>query len=690
MILKYEIFWAVWFLCGFSQAYADTPDLEVRVFGWVLEKGTRKPLGAVSVSMQVQGYTYHAVSQDNGAFVINLPEGHVSVECVLPGYETLHVRWENQKTGTYTYQMHMQTAEAEQYVVQSVGRRTQPFIQPFSLRNDEITRVAGTQGDPFKVINTMPGVVQMMSLLPYAMVRGTSPDSTGFFLDSVRIPQLFHMFAGPSVVHPQFIDKVEYFPGHYPVQYGGYLGGVVGGVSKKMLEDTPVVDVDADMTKAGFFVGSRIPGVSSYGSVAARYGYPKAVLALTGSDVSASFWDYQARVDVGKERRLKLFVFGSSDELATSGMGFSDWNIRSSFHRVQLSYQHGNETLYGLYDVVWGVDALSSSSSGMQVQSTLLEPHVRWYWNPLKNVQVRAGIRMSNTFYQQSDVGNMFRAPLRVHVMGAYVESQYAVAQRLFWMPGVRTDAYVSRSSVHYVADPKMHMRLKLGHFYDGEAWLKAGVSYVHQPARFTVPVVGVQEFVLQQGMSRSLQYSAGFEWPLSWGLRLDIQVYQWKAKPLLLDVQETDALETLLTPASIENTQGRSKGLEACLKRDWNTWLYGWLAYTWSVSERMQEGSWRLFAYDRRHVLKGVAGVRLPQKWDVAVTAQYQTRSPSSSGSYRVDVRVDKQWLFQSWRMDVYLDVMNVTYASEDFSLVQGRTPNRYVLPSVGLRVLL
>ena len=68
----------------------------------------------------------------------------------------------------------------------------------------------GTRGDPFRVITSMPGVSQLSGLLPYVVVRGAAPGNTGYYLDGTRVPILFHVALGPSVIHPYFIDAVDW------------------------------------------------------------------------------------------------------------------------------------------------------------------------------------------------------------------------------------------------------------------------------------------------------------------------------------------------------------------------------------------------------------------------------------------------------------------------------------------------
>src|SRR3954462_7732039 len=84
-------------------------------------------------------------------------------------------------------------------------------------------------GDPYRAVQALPGVSSIASLLPFPIVRGNSPAATEAALDGVPIPLLYHLGAGPSVVHPELIDEIDFYPGGAPSPYGGYTGGIIDG-----------------------------------------------------------------------------------------------------------------------------------------------------------------------------------------------------------------------------------------------------------------------------------------------------------------------------------------------------------------------------------------------------------------------------------------------------------------------------
>ncbi|MBL8742378.1 MAG: Plug domain-containing protein, partial [Myxococcales bacterium] len=80
----------------------------------------------------------------------------------------------------------------------------------------EVRSIPGTFGDPFRVVESIPGVVPLVSGVPYYYVRGAPPGTVSYTLDGIRVPLLFHLGLGPSVVHPALIDSVEVVPGPTP------------------------------------------------------------------------------------------------------------------------------------------------------------------------------------------------------------------------------------------------------------------------------------------------------------------------------------------------------------------------------------------------------------------------------------------------------------------------------------------
>ena len=119
-----------------------------------------------------------------------------------------------------------QKAAEPTYEIVVVGERA-PIRH--ELARTEISRIPGAFGDAFRAIEALPGVVPIVSGLPYFYVRGAPPGNVGYFFDGIPVPFLYHFAAGPSVFHPAFVDRVDLYPGAYPVRYGRFAGAIVAG-----------------------------------------------------------------------------------------------------------------------------------------------------------------------------------------------------------------------------------------------------------------------------------------------------------------------------------------------------------------------------------------------------------------------------------------------------------------------------
>ena len=179
----------------------------------------------------------------------------------------------------------------------------------------------GTFGDPFRVIQTLPGVASVVSLLPFPIVRGASPSSTGFLLDGTRVPLLFHLLSGPER-HPPRVHRRD------PVLPRRRARAVRRlhrrhrrrPHARARARTSTCVDFDANLLQAGGFVREPVTPLGATVTAAGRYGYPGFLLGLATNQVSLSYWDYQLRLDGGTARNgWTVFVFGARDELDTAG-----------------------------------------------------------------------------------------------------------------------------------------------------------------------------------------------------------------------------------------------------------------------------------------------------------------------------------------------------------------------------------
>ncbi len=149
--------------------------------------------------------------------------------------------------------------------------------------------------------------------------------------------------------------------------------------------------------------------------------------------------------------------------------------------------------------------------------------------------------------------------------------------------------------------------------------------------------------------------------------------------------------------PAS-PDSRGRSYGLELLFQQRLFKGFYGIAAYTlgWSEFTSPAAGSGYFpSAWEARHIVSLTGGKQLGKNWEIGVKWRYQSPLPETpfsddsglvlnwdrrgaglrdfsrinsrrgSSFNRIDLRVDKQWFFEKWSINLYLDVQNVLGSS-------------------------
>ena len=75
-------------------------------------------------------------------------------------------------------------------------------VTRYELSQPELTIVPGTFGDPLRVIQNLPGVARTPFGLGALVIRGSSPNDSGVYVEGHRIPILYHFLVGPCVLTP--------------------------------------------------------------------------------------------------------------------------------------------------------------------------------------------------------------------------------------------------------------------------------------------------------------------------------------------------------------------------------------------------------------------------------------------------------------------------------------------------------
>lgn len=699
----------------------------------MLARGTRQPLpGALVQVGRGQGASTSAETGTRGEFVVIVSPGQHQLRVQCPGFAPL-TRDVTVLADTADLVLRLDprtTGERYETVVTA-----EPTAEPtVPIKKDELVRTAGSLGDPFRVIESLPGVAQATWPLPFYAIRGANPGNTGFFIDGVRAPALFHFALGPSVIHPFFIEEMQFYPGGYPVAYGRYVSGVVAANTATPPADRLHVSADLRLFDAGGIVASPFDGGKGTVAIAGRYSYTGLLLSAFSNAYAVDYWDYQVRIEHrAGPGKLTLFAFGSGDNLEQKNPDVTDFGFvgqpnlmrpglaKLSFHRGQLRWDgqvaSGRltaATVVGLDDSTVSLTSLFSLPVGSRMYT--VAPRVSERWTPAPWLDLDIGADAEFQHFRPVSLANLaglddyepdlFHAR-NAFLGGAYVGLGMRAGGRLVVSPGLRYDGYREEGVWRFAPSPRLLVRYRIG----PRDWLKATAGQFSQLPNLPVGVPGFESFGLASyGLQRSRQASVGIESALEDRIGIDLNV---DTSLFYQRLHLTDLKNTLIPdPQSqdlLQARQGESYGLEVMIRRPMRHRLYGWLAYTLSRSLRLVDGIISPSDWDQRHIVNLVVGYRLPRNYSASVRFHYNSGRPYPLYSERetdveryirlpafpqLDLRADKRFIFDTFVLDAYIELVNSTLSREVFDVKRQQSGTlkenayRLVLPSAGVHV--
>ncbi|MDH5494018.1 MAG: TonB-dependent receptor, partial [Myxococcales bacterium] len=590
-----------------------------------------------------------------------------------------------------------------------------PPGQPIRLSLRELRELPGSFGEPYRAIDSLPGVVPIVSGVPYVYVRGAPPSGTLYVYDEIPLPALFHLALGPSVIHPAMIGDVDLFSGVPPARYGRFIGGAVVGEGPERARPERISG-EVELRAVDLSAMLRAPAGEGSLAVAGRYGYPGLLLSIFSPEVSLAYWDYQLRFDqpIGRADRFELVWLGSYDAIRTKDGGDSsnEDDLELQFHRLEARFiRRRAETEFGAAlrlgferSVLGGALRVTSARVGSRA----------WLRTRLGGVRLHAGLdsigvagSLEAERVDEGEGGEMGPVQDDPLVAGAaarsksglFAELAFEASSAIRFELGLRADLWLRGHQAEFAIDPRARMIWALRPGLE----LQAAAGLLHQPAVFFIPLPGLADIAIERGLQTAAQTELTTRVELGGGLELETQLFYHHYRNLLF----LDLFASTRVPCGDlecdrvqlpDRVPGHSYGLELFLRRDPSERLSGWISYTLSRStvEIGPIGFGPLPprsieytpSYDVRHVLNVVASYN--PFGGLRIGLRVHARSGRSEGSFylnsepfglarheqrlpwfvRIDARIGYRWR-KSWGgLLVALDWMNVMMAEEPIGI--------------------
>ncbi len=644
----------------------DAGVLMATLRGQVMTKGTREevPLALVGLA---DGGVETVEADGEGRFVLELPPGEHRISVAASGHRP-RVFKEKLKAGEelkVIYRIDRLYARPYETIVRGQADRAE--VARHSLSGAEIHEVAGTAGDPLRVIMLLPGVVTPMSGLAYPVVRGATPAATGLYLDGVRVPQLYHLMAGASVVHHDFIESIDFYPANAPTRFGRVSGGVISANVAKARDDRIHFNVEPTIASTRAFIEVPIKETGTNITAAGYVNYAAWMLALLGA--AGAFgdniqpvlesWDYQARIEqkVGPGN-IRLLAFGSSDLTGVRNTNPSQPSafLTSRFHRVDLRAQFplGPGVIEAGTNVGWETLGIYGEQDGERVGAFLMNRFV-WAGRAMyrmefgKHFQARVGLdfeRQSSgveTTTGLSAGADELRQPDVLGVFtGSFIEAGY-FSDFIDVVTGVRLDTWYLQGGFTLVsAEPRLDVRARPHE----RLLVRGGFGLAHQAPMLLISLPISDVAAIRQGLHQVGQFSVGAQVRLPFDLDLSADVFLNH----MFQVRERSMAEFITGVQTLDDRYhgsrwGRSYGLELMLRLPAKGRLFGWLSYSLMRSERVrhfavfnadqsevsEQTALVPFVFDQTHSLNATVGYQLPLGFKVGATVHFNTGRPES-----------------------------------------------------------
>jgi len=719
----------------------------------VKEKGTGKVLEGATVAW-VQAGAFD-IASDKGEVVFAGATFPLTIKIANPGYKLFE---QDYAASVSKIEAFVDPLRVEAEAVEVVADRIVEKGSKITLQAEELRRVPGSNGDPIRAIQSLPGIVAPGRGRGDLYVRGSSGGQNLFWANRLPLGYINH-FGFESTVNPDLIGDFNIFLGGFPVEYSDVLGGVVDIKLRPPRNDRYYRKVRVGINESAFRIEGPIGQSNGSDSffLAARRSYLDVV--LTPDRINKL-----ARLDAEKDNTLVTIPryydtqFNWRHELTNGSLDVYYFNAKDSLAlnlnavektdpalKGQLSTAIGFFTTGMTLRQAWGdkwdtIVALSTEKSLLDVQigrdlitqepffakgdfrANRFQPEAHWKMHDYDELTLGSEFTYATYPVNSYSAGQPDReevdrsltlrekyrvdSTLRLGSYAPYVKYRRRVGDQLTTTLGARYSRYKGTGDLDMSGTaPRVAVEYRLN-----ERTLLTGTwGKFYQPPEVSqlIPGLSNPELTLTQAEHRivGVQYKLDDLWSMQ------LETYHKPMRNLVIEVKNANP------PNKYQNLgSGKAWGVDLLVKRAYSERKFGWLSYSYGDSRRQVSGSSAQdseykFIGDQPHTLTLLWSQPMKggwQQWDWGVKVAWHTGQtftpitgrtalcPSGGGYqkcaiqttlegqagafwsptyaarnsgrfpnyFKADVRLDREIRFNTWKLNVYFDLQNVTFS--------------------------
>ena len=707
-----------------SSVFASSPQSSpqkrlVTIKGRVVDARTGEPIAKVKVIANAVDQS--TTTDDSGAFTLeNLPVGQLDLYITTVNYglvkKTITLREENSE---FTIALNEDAAALTESVTINAGPFETSHTNAASektLNKRELHALSSILlSDPLRAAQALPGVTTNDDFRSEFAVRGAGFDRVGLYVDGVLTDNFVHTVNGGyadtgslSVINADTVENVSLMSGAFPVKYGDRTGGILDIETRDGNRVEPAGRFAVSLSGlSGVVDGPFAKGRGSY-LVAGRKSYVGYVLRrineenqFTNNPPILGFADLQgkalynlnARHQVGFSLIFGTFNFDRNRDRELLGpdtlfrgtsrnlLFNAHWThtpdsrifwqtrffgLRTNFvntNNKDLKLLDGNRTQYGVRsDVNFAARGGHRIETGVYVRS-LKEKSVSEFFNFLTG-RFDEFIQLNHqgteeSFYAQ-DTWSSERLGLSL-TGGGRVEHSSSTGETLF----------SPRGALGWSIGNDWRVRAAAGRYYQFP-------EFAQMFGRLRNPNLRAEQ---------STHYNASVERRFGDRTRVLVEVYDREDDKLFFSLFEPRLVGNSVTfnQFPFQNSLGgHARGVEFTLQRRSANKFTGWLSYAYSRTKLTDSQTALTFVSDtdQRHTTNLYGSYRFNETWNLSSAWRYGSGQPIP-GFYRrvgavfflsnerntarlpyysrVDVRVNKAFLFKKWKLTLNGELINV-----------------------------
>ncbi len=684
------------------------------ISGEVRDAVTKQPLPGANII--IEGTSIGAACDENGYYSIkNVIPGKYNLKASMIGYEAsayTDVTINPNRNHSVNFELRSVTMEMEEVQV-TADYFSKPAENPVSFRTispEEIRRSPGSAEDIFRVMQSLPGVATAGARSAQLIVRGGSPDENLTLLDGIEVYNPIH-FARTgesmgiiSIVNPTLLQKVDFLTGGFPVRYGDKMSSVFDMSLREGNKE--IFNTDANLNIAGFGVMLDGPLIENSNMVfSLRRGFFDLITSTMNRPAAPSYYDAVGKItyDLNNKNRISLVGFYYLDQIERTGSTKEEnvnWNRYDNLTRDDYGAALGINWRSLISEKAFSLVTASYTSNGWNtLQGTESEPSLmgediredefslksELNYQLSSNINLKLGgqfkvISSSNESWSPGDTlrnGTIIPAntisyqPDATIKTALFLQSSFRIIDPLIITTGLRYDYFALTTENNF--SPRISLSYN---FSDKTTFNLAWGKYYQSPASYQI---APDERNLSLKSSYATHYIAGIEQRLGYDTKASIEIYHKELSNLIVDPDSSNLL--------INTGSGYAQGIEFSLQKKFTDGFVGSASYSYSISKRRDYESTMLydFEYDRPHIINLIFGLEIGAGWQIGAKFQYASGNPYTPvigvsernnsfylvegeknfarypDYHKLDLRIDKQFIFESWSFSVYLDLWNV-----------------------------